>query len=53
MNPDWSTPEGLTEIRNALAAAIPGWRQPVAHAVGLSSASSSRPRGTMLERTML
>lgn len=41
MNPDWSTPEGLTEIRDALAAAIPGWRQPVAHAVGLSSASSS------------
>lgn len=41
MSTDWSTPDGLAEIKDALAAAIPGWRQPVAYAVGLSSASSS------------
>ena len=38
---DWSTPDGLTAIRAHLAARIDGWRQPVAHAVGLSPASSS------------
>lgn len=38
---DWSTPEGLVAIRDHLAARIEGWRQPVAHAVGLSPASSS------------
>jgi hypothetical protein len=41
MSPDWSTPEGLSDIKDALAAAIPGWQQPVAYAVGLSPASSS------------
>jgi len=38
---DWSTPDGLAAIRAHLAARIEGWRQPVAHAVGLSPASSS------------
>ena len=38
---DWSTPDGLAAIRAHLAARIDGWRQPVAYAVGLSSASSS------------
>src|SRR3954453_3943911 len=38
---DWSTPEGLAAIREHLAERIDGWRQPVAHAVGLSPASSS------------
>ncbi|WP_404384974.1 hypothetical protein LL946_03910 [Knoellia locipacati] len=41
MSPEWSTPEGLNDIKDALAAAIPGWQQPVAYAVGLSPASSS------------
>ena len=38
---DWSTPEGLAAIHDHLAARIEGWHQPVAYAVGLSSASSS------------
>ena len=38
---DWSTPEGLAAITDHLAARVEGWRQPVAHAVGVSSASSS------------
>ncbi len=38
---DWSTPDGLAAIREHLAARIDGWRQPVAHAVALSPASSS------------
>jgi len=38
---DWSTPDGLAAIRDHLAARIDGWRQPVAHAVGISPASSS------------
>ena len=38
---DWSTPEGLAAIREHLAERIDGWRAPVAHAVGLSPASSS------------
>ena len=38
---DWSTPDGLVAIRDHLAARIDGWRQPVAHAVALSPASSS------------
>ena len=38
---DWSTPEGLAAIRDHLADRIDGWRAPVAHAVGLSPASSS------------
>lgn len=38
---DWSTPEGLVAIRDHLAARLERWRQPVAHAVGLSPASSS------------
>jgi len=38
---DWSTPDGLAAIRAHLAARIDGWHQPVAHAVGLSPASSS------------
>ena len=38
---DWSTPDGLAAIRAHLAGGIDGWRQPVAHAVGLSPASSS------------
>lgn len=37
---DWSTPAGLAAIKDHLADRIDGWRQPVAHAVGLSSASS-------------
>ncbi|MBD3783373.1 MAG: hypothetical protein IE926_10535 [Micrococcales bacterium] len=38
---DWSTPEGLAAIRDHLAARIEGWREPAAHAVGLSPASST------------
>lgn len=41
MTADWSTPEGLSEIKAALAATIEGWRSPVAYAVGISPASSS------------
>jgi hypothetical protein len=41
MEPDWSTPEGLAAIKDALAATIEGWEPPVAYAVGISSASSS------------
>lgn len=41
MEPDWSTPEGLAAIKDALAATIDGWRPPVAYAVGISPASSS------------
>ena len=41
MDPDWSTPEGLAAIKDALAATIDGWSPPVAYAVGISSASSS------------
>jgi hypothetical protein len=41
MEPDWSTPEGLAAIREALAATIDGWSPPVAYAVGISPASSS------------
>ena len=39
--PDWSTPEGLKAIKESVAATIPGWRPPIAYAVGISSASSS------------
>lgn len=55
MDPDWSTPEGLAAIKDALAATIDGWSPPVAYAVGISPASSSpelefphvnRPAGT-------
>ncbi|GAA4112340.1 hypothetical protein GCM10022415_07050 [Knoellia locipacati] len=42
---DWSTPEGLAAIKDHLAAQVEGWRPPVAHAVGLSSASSSAEWG--------
>lgn len=38
---DWSTPEGLAAIGTHLAERIEGWRPPVAHAVGLSPATSS------------
>lgn len=38
---DWSTPEGLAAITTYLGAQIPGWRAPVAHGIGLSSATSS------------
>ncbi len=38
---DWSTPEGQGAISAYLAERIEGWHQPVAHAVGLSPASSS------------
>ncbi|SDP43301.1 hypothetical protein SAMN04489867_2441 [Pedococcus dokdonensis] len=41
MEPDWSTPEGLAAIKDALAATIDGWSAPVAYAVGISPASSS------------
>ena len=41
MEPDWSTPEGLAAIKDALAATIDGWSPPVAYAVGISPASSS------------
>ena len=41
MTADWSTPEGLAAIKQALAATIDGWVPPVAYAVGISSASSS------------
>lgn len=39
---DWSTTQGLAAIRDHLADRVDGWRQPVAHAIGLSPASSSR-----------
>ncbi len=38
---DWSTPAGLAAIKEHLAGRIDGWVQPVAHAVGVSSASSN------------
>lgn len=38
---DWSTPDGLAAIADHLAGRIDGWRQPAAHAVGLSPATSS------------
>ncbi|MCE1177818.1 MAG: hypothetical protein LWW86_02120 [Micrococcales bacterium] len=38
---DWTTPEGLAAIRDALASTIEGWREPVAFGVGLTPASSS------------
>jgi hypothetical protein len=41
MEPDWSTPEGIAAIKQALAATIEGWQDPAAYAVGISSASSS------------
>ncbi len=41
MDPDWSTPEGIAAIKQALAATIEGWQEPAAYAVGISSASSS------------
>ncbi|NYG07211.1 hypothetical protein BJ986_001698 [Phycicoccus badiiscoriae] len=41
MEPEWSTPEGLAAIKDALAATIDGWQPPVAYAVGISPASSS------------
>jgi hypothetical protein len=41
MEPDWSTPEGLAAINDALAATIEGWQPPVAYGVGISPASSS------------
>jgi hypothetical protein len=40
-DPDWSTPEGLKAVKEAVAATIPGWQAPAAYAVGISSASSS------------
>ena len=39
--PDWSTPEGLAAIKDAIAETIPGWSPPTAYAVGISSATSS------------
>lgn len=41
MTADWSTPEGLAAIKDALAATIEGWQAPVAYGVGISPASSS------------
>ena len=41
MSNDWSTPEGLAAIKDALAATIDGWQAPVAYGVGISPASSS------------
>lgn len=41
MDPDWSTPEGIAAITQALASTIEGWQEPAAYAVGISSASSS------------
>ena len=38
---DWSTPAGLAAIKDHLAGRIDGWVQPVAWAVGVSSASSN------------
>ncbi len=37
---DWSTPAGLAAIKEHLAGRIDGWTQPVAWAVGVTSASS-------------
>ncbi|QBF47183.1 hypothetical protein [Janibacter limosus] len=37
---DWSTPAGLAAIKDHLTGRIDGWRQPVAWAVGITSASS-------------
>lgn len=39
--PDWTTLAGLAAVKEALAARIEGYREPVAYAVGLSPASSS------------
>jgi len=39
--PDWSTPEGLRAIKDALAATIDGWEPPVVYAVGITPATSS------------
>ena len=41
MDPDWSTPQGIAAITQALASTIEGWQEPAAYAVGISSASSS------------
>jgi hypothetical protein len=38
---DWSTPEGLAAIKDHLASRIEGYAPPVAHAVGITPASSS------------
>lgn len=37
---DWSTPTGLAAIKTHLTGRIDGWQQPVAWAVGISSATS-------------
>lgn len=39
--PEWTSAEGLRAITEQLAATIPGWQQPAAYAVGISSATSS------------
>ncbi|GAB3077249.1 MULTISPECIES: hypothetical protein [unclassified Phycicoccus] len=44
MSNDWSTPEGIAAIKDALAATIEGWVAPVAYGVGISPASSSPER---------
>ncbi|MGE9809281.1 hypothetical protein [Janibacter sp. G1551] len=41
IDPDWTTPAGLAEIREAVAASIDGWRPPVMWGVGITSASST------------
>ncbi len=38
---DWSTPELIAAARDAIAASIEGWQEPVVYAVGLTSATSS------------
>lgn len=37
----WSTQEDLTAAYETIAASIDGWQQPAAHAVGLTSATST------------
>ncbi len=42
---DWSTEAGLAEIKTSLAARLPGWRQPLAYAVGLAPAAAAADPG--------
>ena len=42
---DWSTPEGLRSVREALAATIPGWTDPALYAVGIGPGAGSREVG--------
>lgn len=39
---EWSTPQDLTAAYETVAASIEGWQRPAAHAVGLTSATSTQ-----------